>query len=125
MANDNSICNHPIDSKMYVVLYYGSWKSCVVFGSYLSTHAICRSFLMIMGKKRKFLQILANVYSIFIDPLDSKIFVVIYYGSRKSCILFGSDLTNHYYYFADTFIISVASKVPLERPPLTFVNDIN
>ena len=104
---------------------YGSGKNCIVFGSDLTAHAVYRLFLMIIGKKRNFLQILANDYSIFVNPIDSKIFIVVDYGSRKSSILFGSDLTTHYYFFADTFIISVARKVPLERPPLTLVNNID
>ena len=72
LASDNSICNHLVHSKIFLVVNYGSWKSWIVFISDISSHAICRSFLMIVGKKRIFLQSLGNNNSISIYSIDFK-----------------------------------------------------
>ena len=72
---DNLICTHPFDFKICVVVDYGSGKRCMFFGSDITTHAICKSFIMIMGEW------IDNL--IFTHPFDFKIYVVVDYGWRK------------------------------------------
>ena len=89
LGNDNSISIHTIEYKIHVVVDYGSQESYIVFGSDLTTHAICGSFLMIIGKKRTFVQILASDNSICNHPIDFKMYMVVDYCSGKRCLVFG------------------------------------
>ena len=53
---DNLIFTHQFDSKIYVAMDYNLGKRCIVFRGNLTTHVICRSFIMIISKKCIFIQ---------------------------------------------------------------------